>query len=319
MKRLIAIAIGGNSLIKDRQRQSVEDQYEAICESVRYIVDIIKDDVEVVITHGNGPQVGFILRRSEIAYEHEGMHFVPLVSCVADTQGALGYQIQQALENEFERRRFSKKAVTVVTRVEVKQDDPSFAKPDKPIGSFYSQQQAQNLQKDNPDWTLIHDAGRGYRRAVPSPMPVRIVELNAIEALINQGFCVVAAGGGGIPVTREANGNLEGRDAVIDKDFATSLLASQLNADIMLISTAVDNVYLNYGRANQTALSTISIEETKGFIAQGHFAAGSMLPKIRAALDFIERGGSTVIITSPPLLKKALDGQAGTRIYRDGS
>ena len=317
MKRLIAIAIGGNSLIKDRQRQSVADQYEAICESVRYIVDIIEDDVEVVITHGNGPQVGFILRRSEIAYEHEGMHFVPLVSCVADTQGALGYQIQQALENEFERRRLSKKAVTVVTRIEVKQDDPSFANPAKPIGSFYNQRQARNLKKDNPDWTLIHDAGRGYRRAVPSPMPVRIVELKAVEALINQGFCVVAVGGGGIPVTREADGNLEGRDAVIDKDFATSLLASHLNAQTMLISTAVDNVYLNYGRVDQTALSTISVEETKGFVAQGHFAAGSMLPKIRAALDFIERGGSTAIITSPHLLKKALDGQAGTRICRD--
>jgi carbamate kinase len=316
MKRLIAIAIGGNSLIKDRQRQSVEDQYEAICESVCYIVDIIEDDVEVVITHGNGPQVGFILRRSEIAYEHEGMHFVPLVSCVADTQGALGYQIQQALENEFERRRLFKKAVTVVTRVEVKQDDSSFANPAKPIGSFYDPQQARNLQKDNPDWTLIHDAGRGYRRAVASPMPVRIVELKAIEALINQGFCVVAAGGGGIPVTREATGNLEGCDAVIDKDFATSLLASQLNADILLISTAVDNVYLNYGRTDQTALSTISVEEAKGFVAQGHFAGGSMLPKVRAALDFIERGGSTAIITSPHLLKKALDGQAGTRICR---
>jgi carbamate kinase len=319
MPKLVAIAIGGNSLIKDRQHQSVEDQYAAICETVRYIVDLIEDGFKVVISHGNGPQVGFIMRRSEIAYVHEGLHFVPLASCVADTQGALGYQIQQALENEFKKRQLPQKAVTVVTRVEVDQDDPSFAYPAKPIGSFYSQQQIQSLQKDHPDWSVIHDAGRGYRRVVPSPMPVSIVELSAIEALINQGFCVVAVGGGGIPVIRLSDGTFEGCDAVIDKDFATSLLASQLDTDILLISTAVDNVFLNFGQADQKTLGAISVEEAKCFIAEGHFAAGSMLPKVEAALDFIERGGETVIITSPHKLKEALKGKAGTRIYRDGT
>ena len=318
MGKLVAIAIGGNSLIKDPQRQSVEDQYDAICETVGYIADIIEEGYRAVITHGNGPQVGFILRRSEIAYKHEGLHFVPLPSCVADTQGALGFQIQQALENEFQKRQISKKAVTVITRVEVKHDDPSFARPTKPIGSFYSRQRAQALQNDHPDWTLIHDAGRGYRRTVPSPMPVRIVELDAIEILVKQGFCVIAVGGGGIPVACKPDDMLEGRDAVIDKDFATGLLASQLQADILLISTAADNVYLNYGRPDQKTLNAITVEEAEGFLEEGHFAAGSMQPKMKASIDFVKRGGSRAIITSPHLLKKAINGEAGTHIFLRG-
>jgi len=317
MDNLVIVAIGGNSLIKDPGHQSVADQFAAICETVGYIVDIIEDGYDTVVTHGNGPQVGFILQRSEIAYKHEGLHFVPLVSCVADTQGALGYQIQQALNNEFKRRRLSQKAVTVVTQIEVNRDDPSFAHPAKPIGSFYDRQRSQNLQKDHPDWVFIHDAGRGYRRAVASPMPVRIIELEAIETLAGHGFCVVTVGGGGIPVVREADGTLGGRDAVIDKDFATSLLASKLKADVLLISTAVDSVYLNFGHENQTPLKEISVKEIRNFMAEGHFADGSMLPKIKAALDFLERGGTRVIITSPHLLKKAMNGEAGTCIYRE--
>lgn len=316
MPKLVVIAIGGNSLIKDPQHQSVDDQYAAICETTRHIVDIIEDGYSAVISHGNGPQVGFILRRSEIAYEHEGLHFVPLASCVADTQGALGYQIQQALENEFRKRKLPQKAVTVITRVEVDKDDPSFAQPAKPIGSFYDGQQIQNLQKDHPEWTVVHDAGRGYRRAVPSPVPVRIVELDAIATLVNQGFCVVAIGGGGIAVTRLDGGALEGRDAVIDKDHASCLLATRLNAEMLLISTAVDNVFLNYGQTDQKALDVICVKDARRFIAAGHFAAGSMLPKIIAALDFIQHGGESVIITSPRLLKAAISGKAGTRICR---
>ena len=317
MGKLVVVAIGGNSLIKDPAHQSVADQYAAICDTVGYIVDIIADGYDTVITHGNGPQVGFILRRSEIAYKHEGLHFVPMVSCVADTQGALGYQIQQALENEFKQRRINKKAVSVVTRVEVNRDDPSFDRPTKPIGSFYNQHQSHNLQKDHPDWVFIHDAGRGYRRAVASPKPVRIIELEAIEALIQKGFCVVAVGGGGIPVVRGSSDTLNGCDAVIDKDFASSLLASKLSADVLLISTAVDNVYLNFGRKNQTALKEIGVQEIRAFMTEGHFADGSMLPKIKAALDFLENGGTRVIITSPGLLNKAMKGEAGTCICRE--
>ncbi len=315
MPKLLVIAIGGNSLIKDPRYQRVEDQYAAICETARPIVDLIEGGYRTIISHGNGPQVGFILRRSEIAYMHEGLHFVPLASCVADTQGALGYQIQQALENEFNKRRLNQMAVTVVTRVEVDPHDPSFADPDKPIGSSYDELQIKNLQKDHPEWAVIRDAGRGYRRAVPSPMPVRIIELDAIETLVNQGFCVIAIGGGGIPVVRLDDGTFEGRDAVVDKDYASSLLATRLNADILLISTAVDNVFLNYGTADQKALDAISAEETKRLMAEGHFAAGSMLPKIKAALDFLEHGGESAIITSPHLLKAAIEGEAGTRIY----
>jgi carbamate kinase len=317
MEKLVVVAIGGNSLIKDPEHQSVADQYAAICETVGYIVDIIEDGYAAIITHGNGPQVGFILRRSEIAYKHEGLHFVPLVSCVADTQGALGYQIQQALNNEFKRRRLSNKAVTVVTQVEVRRDDPSFDRPTKPIGSFYDRQHSENLQKDHPDWAFIHDAGRGYRRAVASPLPIRVIELEAIETLVRQGLCVVAVGGGGIPVVRETNGSFQGRDAVVDKDFATSLLASELQADVLLISTAVDNVFLNFGHENQTALKKINAQETRNFMAESHFAEGSMLPKIKAALDFVDRGGARVIITSPHLLKKAMRGEAGTCIYKE--
>ena len=315
MNRLVVVAIGGNSLIKDPSHQSVADQYAAICETATYIVDIIEDGYDTVITHGNGPQVGFILRRSEIAYRHEGLHFVPLVSCVADTQGALGYQIQQALENEFKHRRLSKKAVTVVTQVEVSRDDPSFVRPSKPIGSFYDQQQSQNLQKDHPDWIFLHDAGRGYRRAVASPRPIRIIELKAIDSLIKQGFCVVAVGGGGIPVVRKSDGTLEGCDAVVDKDFASSLLGSKLGADTLLISTAVDNVYLNFGHENQTPLQEVNVNKIRNFMAEGHFAGGSMLPKIKATLDFLDNGGRKVIISSPQLLRKAMMGEAGTQIY----
>ena len=317
MEKLVVVAIGGNSLIKDPAHQSVADQYAAICETVGYIVDIIEDGYTAVITHGNGPQVGFILRRSEIAYKHEGLHFVPLVSCVADTQGALGYQIQQALNNEFKQRRLSNKAVTVVTQVEVNRDDPSFDRPTKPIGSFYDRRHSQNLQKDHPDWAFIHDARRGYRRTVASPMPIRIIELEAIETLISQKLCVVAVGGGGIPVIRKTNGSLQGRDAVVDKDFATCLLASELHADVLLISTAVDNVFLNFGHENQKPLKSINAQETRGYMSEGHFTEGSMLPKVKAALDFVERGGTRAIITSPHLLKKAMNGEAGTCIYKE--
>jgi carbamate kinase len=304
-------------VIKDPAHQSVSDQYAAICETVGYIVDIIENGYITVITHGNGPQVGFILRRSEIAYRHEGLHFVPMVSCVADTQGALGYQIQQALENEFKQRGLANKAVSVVTQVEVNRDDPSFARPTKPIGSFYDQQQSQNLQTDHPDWVFLHDAGRGYRRAVASPKPIRIIELEAIDVLIKQGFCVVAVGGGGIPVVRQSNGTLEGCDAVVDKDFASSLLASKLGAKTLLISTAVDSVYLNFGRDNQKPLKKISVKEITNYMAEGHFADGSMLPKIKAALEFLDNGGTCVIITSPHLLNKAMRGEAGTCIYNE--
>ena len=322
MKKLIVIAIGGNSLIADKSHQSVEDQYQAVCETTGYIVDLCEEGYRVVITHGNGPQVGFILRRSEIAAATEHLHPVPLVSCGADTQGAIGYQIQQAMDNEFSARNLMNSdspeqvqpAVTVITQVEVDKDDAAFANPTKPIGSFFSEEDYQKIKKHHPNWKMISDAGRGYRRVVASPKPVRILELNVIKKLLASDFCVIAVGGGGIPVIKDSNSNFSGIDAVIDKDFATSLLASQLNADLLIISTAVEQVCLNFGKPNQKSLDVITLAETKKYIKEGHFAPGSMLPKIQAAVEFIENGGKEVLITSPEFLGKAVKGETGTHI-----
>lgn len=315
MGKLAVLAIGGNSLIKDKQHETVEDQYKAVCETAKHIVGMVEQGFDVVVTHGNGPQVGFILRRSEIAYKVEGIHPVPLVNCGADTQGSIGYQIQQALDNEFMRRNIKKKAATVVTQVVVDKNDPAFKNPSKPIGTFYTKEEAEKLQKEHPDWVIINDAGRGYRRVVPSPMPKEIVEQEAIELLVKSGFSVIGVGGGGIPVIRNEKGELEGIDAVIDKDNASSLLAINIKADIFIISTAVEKVYLNFNKPNQKALDKITVAEAKKYIEEGHFAKGSMLPKIQAVIRFLEAGGKEAIITNPESLEKALKGETGTHIY----
>ena len=315
MGMLAIIAIGGNSLIRNKDHQTVKDQYEAVRETSGHIVDMIKEGYDVVITHGNGPQVGFILRRSELAHELAGMHIVPLVSCVADTQGAIGFHLQQAVNNEFTRRGIAKEAVTVVTLVEVDRDDPAFSNPTKPIGSFFTEEQIGTIRKEHPGWHIVYDAGRGYRRVVPSPIPKKIIESRAIEILLRQGFCVVGAGGGGIPVYRNEQGEIEGIDAVIDKDIASSLLASQLKADLFVISTAVEKVYLNYGKPNQTPLDRVTVEQVRQYMEEGHFAVGSMLPKIRAALEFLTQGGKEAIITTPDSLTRAVRGKSGTHIY----
>ncbi|MBU1342406.1 MAG: carbamate kinase [Proteobacteria bacterium] len=315
-KKLAVIAIGGNSLIRDKHHLKVEDQYREITKTVRHIVEIIKAGYEIVITHGNGPQVGFILRRSEIAYEHEGLHFVPLQSCVANTQGAIGYQIQQALCNELKKHNIPKKAVTVVTQVKVSRTDPGFDHPTKPIGTFYDDKKAKIIQKDHPDWIMVSDAGRGYRRVVASPEPIEIIEMEMIKHLVENNFCVIAAGGGGIPVIENSDGSLEGVGAVVDKDFTSALLAKNLKADLLIISTGIDRVCLNFGKENEKPLSLMTVKETKEYIKQGHFAAGSMLPKIQAILWFLENGGEKAIITRPDHLKKAIIGKCGTQIIK---
>lgn len=314
MKKLAVVAIGGNSLIKDESRKTVEDQYEAVCETASHITDMIESGYEVVITHGNGPQVGFILRRAEIANVAEGMHMVPLVSCGADTQGAIGYQIQQAMDNEFKKRGIAKMAATVVTQVVVDKDDPAFQKPTKPIGSFYAEDRVEAVKKEHPDWVMVSDAGRGYRRVVASPKPKEILEAPVIESLIREGYCLIAVGGGGIPVIRREDGMLEGKDSVIDKDFATSLLASRIKADVLIISTGVPLVYINYGKPDQKALEKVTVAELKKYAAEGHFAPGSMLPKIEAVIQFMERGGRAAIITNPESLGQAVAGKTGTHI-----
>ncbi|MDI6812827.1 MAG: carbamate kinase [Desulfitobacteriaceae bacterium] len=315
MSKLAVVAIGGNSLIKDSLHQTVEDQYAAICETARHIVGMIEQGYEVIVTHGNGPQVGFILRRAEIAMDIAGMHQVPLVSCDADTQGAIGYQIQQAVDNELRRRGLNKSAVTVVTQVVVASDDPAFVKPSKPIGSFYTKEQAETIQMQNPSWLMVSDAGRGYRRVVPSPRPQTIVEKDVISLLVKEGYCVIGVGGGGIPVVREDDGILRGVDAVIDKDFATALLASEIQADILIISTGVPKVYLNFGQPNEKALDEVHLAELKGYVGENHFAPGSMLPKIQAVIGFLENGGKQAIITNPESLEEAVAGKTGTHVY----
>lgn len=315
MNRIAVIAIGGNSLVRDDAHQAVEDQYDAICETAKSISGMIEQGYEVIITHGNGPQVGFILRRSDIAYETAGMHRVPLVSCGADTQGAMGYQIQQALDNEFRRRGMNKAAVTLVTQVVVDVNDPAFMKPTKPIGSFYTQEQYEKIQKDHPDWVMVSDAGRGYRRVVPSPRPQEIVEADCIKTLVREGYCLVAVGGGGIPVIQQTDGTLKGVDAVIDKDFAASLLARQINANVLVISTAVPKVFLNYGKPDEKALDKVTLAELKQYVLEGHFAPGSMLPKIQAVIEFLESGGEKAIITSPESLEEAVAQRTGTHVY----
>ncbi|MDC7233875.1 MAG: carbamate kinase [Spirochaetales bacterium] len=311
---LALIAIGGNSLISDKDHMTVEDQYNAVCQTAEHIADLVETGMKVVVTHGNGPQVGFILRRSEIAREVAHMHPVPLVSCDADTQGAIGYQVQQALENEFRKRKIRLSAATVVTQVLVDSDDPAFSRPAKPIGQFYTEDEAALLREAYPDWTLVEDAGRGFRRVVASPLPKEIIELGAIKALLNEDICVIAAGGGGIPVVENRDGMLEGRDAVIDKDFASAFLSYELGADIFIISTGVKEVCLNFGKTDQKTLNQISADQARQYLEEGHFAPGSMAPKIQAALDFLDRGGKEVIITSPDNIKDAVQGGSGTHI-----
>ncbi len=315
MGELALIAVGGNSLIKNKDHLTVQDQYMAICETAGHIVDIIEEGYDIILTHGNGPQVGFILRRSELAFELAGMHIVPLVSCVADTQGAIGYQLQQALNNEFNKRGISRKAVTVVTQVEVDRNDPAFSNPTKPIGGFYSEEQIEDVRKKHPSWHIVYESGRGYRRVVSSPVPKKIIEKDALEALIRKGFCVIGVGGGGIPVFINERGEYEGVDAVIDKDIASGLLASQLKAELFIISTSVEKVFLNFGTPDERPLERITANQARKYMDEGHFAPGSMLPKIKAVLDFLDKGGKEAIITCPESLGKAIKGKGGTHIY----
>jgi len=311
MAKVAVVAIGGNSLIKDKEHQTVPDQFATTRETCVHIASMIEQGWDVVITHGNGPQVGFVLLRSELA--SHVLHTVPLDSCGADTQGSIGYMIQQSLYNEFLKRGMKKRAVTVVTQVVVDKDDPAFQNPTKPIGPFYTEEEAKRLAAER-GWTVKDDAGRGWRRVVPSPIPREIVEQEAIKALIEQGFVVIGVGGGGIPVVRQEDGSLRGVEAVIDKDYASSLLASGIGADLFLISTAVEKVALNYGKPNQVWLDRMTLAEAKRYLSEGHFPPGSMGPKIKAIIQFLEKGGKEALITSPENIERALAGETGTRI-----
>jgi len=312
-RKVAVVAIGGNSLIKSKDQQTVEDQYQAAKETAKHLVDMIEQGWDIAIGHGNGPQVGFILRRSEIAARVEGMHEIPLEVCGADSQGAIGYALQQNLQNELRKRGVDKVAATVITQVRVDADDPAFQAPAKPIGTFMDESEAQRRQEQD-GWDVVEDAGRGWRRVVPSPLPQEIMELDAVKALIDSGTITITVGGGGIPVIQDEDG-VRGTAAVIDKDFASGLLANEIDADLYLISTAVEKVALNFGKPDQEWLDEMTVEDAKRYLDEGtHFAKGSMEPKIKAVVRFLESGGKKAIITDPANIGRALKGETGTHI-----
>lgn len=315
--KFAVIAIGGNSLIRDEKNVSVESQYEAAKETCQHIADMIAQGWEVAIGHGNGPQVGFILRRSEIAAKYEGMHEVPLDVCGADSQGAIGYALQQNLQNILYQRGIKKKVVTVITQTLVDRDDPAFQKPTKPIGGFMDEAEAQRRQREQ-GWSVVEDAGRGWRRVGASPLPKEIVELETVQTLLEKGIVTITVGGGGIPVIDPGDGNYCGIAAVIDKDYASSLLAQAIGADLFVISTAVEKVAINFGKPNQQWLDRITLSRAKQFVAEGtHFAKGSMAPKIQAVIWYLENGGKQALITNPENIGRALKGETGTWIIPD--
>jgi carbamate kinase len=315
-RKLAVVAIGGNSLIKDEKHKTVEDQYLAAKETTLHIADMIEAGWDVAIGHGNGPQVGFILRRSEIAAKAEGMHEVPLDVCGADSQGAIGYALQQTLQNELVSRGIHKPVATVVTQVLVDKNDEAFKHPTKPIGSFMDETEAKRREREM-SWTVVEDAGRGWRRVVASPLPEEVVELDAVQALIDAGVVVITVGGGGIPVIDAGQRQYQGVAAVIDKDFASSLLARLLKADLFLISTAVEKVAINFGKPEQKWLDRMTLAEAKQYLAEGtHFAKGSMAPKIQAVIWYLENGGKQALITNPENIGRALKGETGTWIVK---
>ena len=308
------IAIGGNSLIRDKEHQSVEDQYIAAGETDQHIADLIASGWDVAISHGNGPQVGFIMRRSELSRAE--LHEVPMDVAGADTQGAIGYALQQNLINDFREMGIDKQVATIVTQVEVGADDPAMVNPSKPIGSFLDEAEAKQRQEDE-GWSVVEDAGRGWRRVVASPQPIRIVEIDVIRQLMDAGVVVICVGGGGIPVVADENGDLHGVAAVIDKDLASALLASLIDADLLIISTAVEKVALRFGTPEQEDVDQFTLAEVNQYLDDGgHFAEGSMAPKMRAVVQFLESGGKEALITNPENIIRAMAGKTGTRIVQ---
>ncbi len=309
--KLAVVAVGGNSLITDPKHPDIQHQWDAVRQTTEHLAQLIAEGWSIVVTHGNGPQVGYILRRAEIAAA-QGIHSVPLDLIVADTQGSIGYMLQQQLDNSLRRLGINRTVVTVVTQVRVDPADPAFSHPTKPIGGFMTEEEARHYEGEG--WQVMEDAGRGWRRVVASPRPQMIHEINAIRALILSDYIVITVGGGGIPVVRDERGELKGTYAVIDKDLASSALAQTLRADLLVISTGVEKVALNFNKPNQRTLDVLTLQEAKGYIAEGHFGVGSMLPKIEAAVDFVQMGGPQALITDPANLLRAIRGETGTRI-----
>jgi carbamate kinase len=313
LPKLAVVAVGGNALIRDKDHLSIADQFRQAAVTARHITDMIEAGWNVVVTHGNGPQMGFILRRSELSI-HE-VAPVPMDYAGADLQGAIGYMFVKAFRNEFRRRRLTRQPVAVVTETLVDRNDLAFTNPTKPIGSHMEEGRAKELAA-RQGWVVKEDAGRGWRRVVPSPMPKKIVDLDAIRTLASAGYIVIGCGGGGIPVVEDDDGNLRGIEAVIDKDLASSLLARTIGADLFMVSTGVERVAINFNKPNQKWLDKITVSEARRYYAEDHFDKGSMGPKIQALVDYLEAGGREGLITNPENIGRALAGETGTRIVR---
>ena len=311
--KLAVVAVGGNALIRDKAHESIPDQSREAVITTHHIAEMIAAGWNVVITHGTGPQVGFILRRSELALEE--VPPVPMDYADADLQGGIGYMFLKALYNEFRQQKIERKAVAIITQTLVDRNDPAFADPSKPIGSHMDEETAQRLAR-RQGWIVKDDAGRGWRRVVPSPQPKTIVELEAINLLARAGFVVIACGGGGIPVVQDEEGNLIGVEAVIDKDLASSLLARGIGADLLLVSTGVEKVAINFNKPDRRWLDRMTVAEAKKYYADDQFDRGSMGPKIQAVIEFIEGGGQTGLITNPENIGRALAGETGTYIVK---
>ena len=309
--KLAVLAIGGNALIRGRLHESIPDQFEMVMRIAVDIAGMIEAGWNVVVTHGNGPQVGFILRRSEISINE--VPPVPMDYAGADIQGAVGWMFVRALRNEFRRRGIRRRAVAVVTQTVVDRADPAFAAPSKPIGSHMDEAKARRLAEQY-HWTVREDAGRGWRRVVPSPRPKAIVETEVIRDMAGAGYVVVACGGGGIPVIEDEAGDLAGVEAVIDKDLASSLLARSLGAEALVLPTGVEKVALDFNRPTQRWIDRMTLAEARRHLAEEQFDKGSMGPKVAALIDFIGGGGGLGLITDAPNLARALRGETGTRV-----
>lgn len=316
MERRAVIAIGGNALILDGQKGTIAEQYQNARDTSRHIASLVKEGWSVVLTHGNGPQVGFILLRSELVGETAPVPALSLEMCVADSQGGIGHILGQALLNELAARGEPDRVACVLTHTVVAANDPAFGEPTKPIGPYYTEAEA-NRKRKRQGWSIVEDAGRGYRRVVASPRPLRIVESAQIRSLVESGFIVIAVGGGGIPVVEESPGSYRGVEAVIDKDRASALLAASLGVPLLVLSTGVEQVAVHFRQPDQRWLERITVSEAKQYLEEGEFPKGSMGPKVEAAVSFLERGGQEVLITTPAALERAIAGETGTRIVPD--
>ncbi len=312
--RSAVITLGGNAILPARGTGTFEEQLSITRATMEPIARLVKEGITVVLSHGNGPIVGNILIRNEAVRDQ--IPPMPLDVCGADSEGGIGYMMQQALQNELHRLGLKRTVVTLVTQVVVDESDPAFRRPTKPIGPFYTQDRARTLAREK-GWMVVEDAGRGYRRVVPSPRPLEIVEIDAIRKLVDEGMIVIAAGGGGIPVSRQWDGSLHGIEAVIDKDLASSLLGRLLGVETLVIVTGVERVAVHFGKPNQRDLDAARASELERWVGEGHFPPGSMGPKIQASIEFVRGGGRSVVITSPEKVREALEGRAGTKILPD--